>query len=234
MKIKIGILILLQFLLSGSIIGQKSNSKITITGVVIDENKKPVTGAMVLIDNKNTNSVTDANGYYRIKVKSDAQMISVFTFNGLSGEEKINGRTTIFFTLKGAQGKPVEKEPEENKVEVGYGNVNKDDLTMQVTKVNPEENKNESYSNIYDLLRGTVPGIQIFGKSIRLQGTSSTNPNSEPLLVVDGQIVSSIDYIHPREVKSVEILKGAAASIYGSRGANGVLMIKLISGPAKN
>jgi len=53
------------------------------------------------------------------------------------------------------------------------------------------------------------------------------------LLVVDGQIVSSIDYIHPREVKSVEILKGASASIYGSRGANGVLMIKLVSGPEK-
>jgi len=234
MKIKIFIIILLQLFISGSIIAQKSNSKITITGVVIDESKMPVTGAMLLVDNKNTNTVTDANGYYRIKVKSDAQTISVFTFNGLSGEEKINGRTTIFFTLKGTQGKTVEKEQEqENKVEVGYGNIKRDELSMPVNQVNMEENKNESYSNIYDLLRGTVPGIQIIGKSIRLQGSSSTNPNTEPLLVVDGQIVSSIDYIHPREVKSVEILKGASASIYGSRGANGVLMIKLISGSEK-
>lgn len=232
MKLKVSLILIICLALSESLPAQKSNSKITVTGVVTDENKKPVAGAMILVDNKNTSIVTDVNGYYRIKVKSDAQTISVFTLNGLSGEEKINGRTAIFFTLKGARGKTAEKE-QENKVEVGYGAVNKDDLTMPVNQVDMGDNKNASYSTIYDLLRGTVPGIQIFGKSIRLQGSGTTNANSEPLLVVDGQIVSSIDYIHPREVKSVEVLKGASASIYGSRGANGVLMIKLVSGPEK-
>jgi TonB-dependent SusC/RagA subfamily outer membrane receptor len=229
MKLKTGLIILTFLTMSVALTAQKSNSKITVTGVVTDESKKPVAGAMILVDNKNTSTATDVNGYYRIKVKSDAQTISVFTFNGLSGEEKINGRTAIFFTLKGTQAKPVENE-QEKKVEVGYGSIKKDDLTMPVNQVDMGDNKNASYSTIYDLLRGTVPGIQIFGRSIRLQGSGTTNTNSEPLLVVDGQIVSSIDYIHPREVKSVEVLKGASASIYGSRGANGVLMIKLVSG----
>jgi TonB-dependent SusC/RagA subfamily outer membrane receptor len=234
MKIKIGFFVLLSLLLSGSILAQKNSSKITITGVVVDESKKPVSGAIILADKKNTNVVTDVNGYYRIKVKSDTKVLSAFSYNGLSGDEEIKGRTTIYFTLKGSQSIPTDqKTDKENKVEVGYGNMNKDEVTMPVNQVEMRDNKNASYSTIYDLLRGTVPGIQIFGKSIRLQGTGTTNGNSDPLLVVDGQIVSSIDYIHPREVKSIEVLKGASASIYGSRGANGVLMIKLISGPEK-
>ena len=233
MKNKAGLLILLSLLITGAAFAQKNNSKITITGIVTDAEHNPVSGAMILVDNKNTNTVTDQNGYYRIKVKATAEKISVFTFAGLTGEELIKGRTSVYFILTGTRSKPGEAAAEKDNVEIGYGTMAKDDISMPVNKVDIESNKNASYSTIYDLLRGTVAGIQIYGKSIRLQGVSTTNANSEPLLVVDGQIVSSIDYIHPREVKSVEVLKGASASIYGSRGANGVIMIKLISGPGK-
>jgi TonB-dependent SusC/RagA subfamily outer membrane receptor len=75
--------------------------------------------------------------------------------------------------------------------------------------------------------------VQVNGKSIQIQGPSSINLSSEPLFVVDGMAVTSIDDIRPQQVKSIEILKGASASIYGSRGSNGVIMITLIGAEKK-
>lgn len=79
------------------------------------------------------------------------------------------------------------------------------------------------------MLRGEVPGVQVYGKSIKIQGASSFIASTEPLLVVDGVAVSTIDDIQPRMVKSIEVLKGSAATIYGARGANGVILITLKS-----
>jgi TonB-dependent SusC/RagA subfamily outer membrane receptor len=73
----------------------------------------------------------------------------------------------------------------------------------------------------------------VIGKTITISGTSTTNTNNQPLIVVDGTIVTTIDDILPQMVKSIDLLKGAQASIYGSRGANGVLLINLIKGVQK-
>jgi TonB-dependent SusC/RagA subfamily outer membrane receptor len=81
------------------------------------------------------------------------------------------------------------------------------------------------------MIRGEVAGVQVNGKSIRIQGPSSFNLSTEPLFVVDGIVVTSIDEISPQMVKSIDILKGSAASIYGSRGSNGVILINLIGSP---
>jgi TonB-dependent SusC/RagA subfamily outer membrane receptor len=102
------------------------------------------------------------------------------------------------------------------------------DLTTQVGKIDGTNKKYAAYRDIYDMIRGEIPGVQVRGKSILIQGPGSLNLSTEPLLVVDGVIINSIDDISPREVKSIEVLKGASASIYGSRGANGVIMIYLI------
>jgi TonB-dependent SusC/RagA subfamily outer membrane receptor len=234
MKLKFLFLIAFSFILYGSLQAQnKNNKKIIVSGIVTDENRNPVAGAMVLVDKKNTNKVTDSKGFYKIKVRPDANTISIFTFKGESTDVLIKNRTTINITLGGSQNNGQNLRQEGERVEIGYGSIEKEDLTNQVSKVEVNRNKYSSYSNIYDALRGTVPGLQVRGKSITIQGISSNNPNSEPLYVVDGMIVSSIEYITPTEIKSIEVLKGAAASIYGSRGANGVLMINLIRGPEK-
>lgn len=233
------IIIILAFIiiLPATLTGQKSETgskkKISITGIVTDANRNPVAGAMILIDKKNTNVVTDSKGYYKVKVRPGAVKISAFTFKSGNADMVIDGRTTVNITLSGSQNSDLKAEEPGKRVEIGYGSIEKSNLTNQVSQVEGEKNKYASYSNIYDMLRGTVPGLQVRGKSITIQGISSNNPNSEPLLVVDGQIVSSIDYLIPTEVKSIEVLKGASASIYGSRGANGVLLIKLISGPER-
>jgi TonB-dependent SusC/RagA subfamily outer membrane receptor len=232
MKYKVLTLCLLSlFILILPLQGQKENKKRTLSGYVTDDKGNPVAGAMVIIDKNNTGKVTDSKGYYKVKVRPDASRISIFTFKGGNADVQIEKRTTINITLIGSQSDSQISKPEAERVEIGYGSVKREDVTNQVSKLEVDKNKFAAYPNIYDALRGTVAGLQVRGKSITIQGISSNNPNSEPLFVVDGMIVSSIDFILPNDVKSIEVLKGAAASIYGSRGANGVILIKLISGP---
>ncbi len=83
----------------------------------------------------------------------------------------------------------------------------------------------ETYTNIYDYLRGRVPGVEIVGTSIRIRGINTTG-NTDALIILDGMEVSDISDINPLDVKSVEVLKDAASTIYGMRGANGVVIIK--------
>jgi TonB-dependent SusC/RagA subfamily outer membrane receptor len=81
------------------------------------------------------------------------------------------------------------------------------------------------YQDIYDMIRGRVAGVEVSGKSIKIRGTNSLNISTEPLFVVDGVIVKEIDDIAPETVKSIEVLKGPDASVYGTRGSNGVIVI---------
>jgi len=90
-----------------------------------------------------------------------------------------------------------------------------------------------SFQNIYDMIRGRFPGVEVSGTSIRIMGSSSLNVSTEPLFVVDGVIVNSIDDISPQNVKSIEVLKGPDATVYGTRGANGVIIITRLSGKDK-
>lgn len=235
---KPGYLFLLIFfvLLSTTSFGQKPPKKLTITGVVLDINQKPVSGAFIFIDNQKTNTVTDEKGFYKIKVSPKAKSISAFTLmNGVS-ETEIGGRTLINFSLNasGSSNKAVVENPADDEtVNVGYGSIKKKDLTTTVGKIDATNKKYSSYTNIYEMLRGEIPGVQVNGKSILIQGPSSINLSTEPLLVVDGVAVSSIDDISPQMVKSIEVLKGASASIYGSRGANGVILIYMRGAPEK-
>jgi TonB-dependent SusC/RagA subfamily outer membrane receptor len=226
MKLKVLSLALLLSVICINLDGQKSNNKkVVISGYVTDVYHNPVSGAMILIDKKNTNVVTDSKGFYKVRTKSVAQLLTVFTITSGSGEVEIGGRTSINISLTGIQGKQPSGPEAEEKVNIGYGMANRKDINSQVNKVNTSGDRYATYTNIYDLLRGTVPGLQVTGKNITIQGQDFHNGN--PLIVVDGNIVSSIDDILPSQVKSVEVLKGASASIYGSRGASGVILIHL-------
>jgi TonB-dependent SusC/RagA subfamily outer membrane receptor len=232
MKLKFLFLIALSFILYGSLQAQNKNSKkITVSGIVTDKNRNPVAGAMIFVDKKNTNKVTDSKGFYKVKVRPTAEKIIVFTLNSGVGEALVVEESVINITLNGAAsfpGNARDKTAAEESVNVGYGSVNKKNLTTNVSKLDARSERYASYSNIYELLKGSIPGVQVVGKSITIQGTSSINLSNEPLFVVDGIIVSSIDEINPSQVKSIQVLKGASASIYGSRGANGVILIDLI------
>jgi len=220
-------LIILLLPLSFNAVGQKTGKKYYITGQVTDINGKPVSEAIVLVDNLNTEVVSDANGMFKVKVKNAATSITVFKPLNGQIEEKINGRTVINFKLPAVTGQqPTQEQVKpDDQVNIGYGTVSKKDLTTTVSKIDGSKNEFVSYSSIYEMLQRD-PSIQVNGKKIVIRGIGTIN-NTDPLFVVNGIIVGSIDEISPQTVKSIEILKGGDAAMYGSRGGNGVILITL-------
>jgi TonB-dependent SusC/RagA subfamily outer membrane receptor len=215
--------------------GQKRGGKITITGIVKDAQQKPVEGATIFIDKVKTTSVTDKQGFYKVKADKDAKMILVFTFFNGASEAPIEGRTSIDFILTGKSSENTGKikNPDDETVNIGYGSSQKKNLTNASGKIDGQNQQFVGYQNIYDMIKGRVPGVEVNGKSIKIMGSSSLNISTEPLFVVDGVIVDSIDDIPPQLVKSIEVLKGPAATVYGTRGSNGVILITLLSGKDK-
>ena len=97
---------------------------------------------------------------------------------------------------------------------------------LETNSIGRVEMKNaETYTDIYEYLRGKVPGVEIVGTSIRIRGINTTG-NTDALIILDGMEVSDISDVNPLDVKSVEVLKDAASTMYGMRGANGVVIIK--------
>lgn len=210
--------------------GQQTNKRIFISGIITDSNNHPIEGAIIFIDEKKTNSITNDQGYYKVKVNPASQKISVFSFLGEASEETINGRTVINFVMDYEPSK-IQKDitGKENAETVsdGYNTIDKKNSTTSVSKINAQNPKYKSYQNIYDMIRGEVSGVKVVGTKIQIMGPSSLTGNDEPLYIVDGVPVDKIDDISPNQVESIEILKGASASIYGTRSSNGVLVIKL-------
>lgn len=113
----------------------------------------------------------------------------------------------------------------DEQVNVGYGTADKKDLTYAVSSVKVSEQE-ISYSNMYDYLRGRVPGVMIGpDNSITIRGNNSVNSSNEPLILLDGVEITDLSSVSPNDVYSVDVLKDASTAIYGMRGANGVILI---------
>lgn len=206
---QIFLILLTLLLICPEIITAQKTRRIVITGKVTDKKNKPVPGASIFIDSHKTDIVTDQNGYFRIKVNQDAEEILVFSLLAGAAEQKIGGRKEIDFILKDDSGTI---EAEQN-------------ISGKDVRLNFQESAVPVYQDIYDMIRGRVPGVEVSGKSIKVRGVNSLNISTEPLFVVDGVIVNEIENIDPVMVKSIEVLKGPDASVYGTRGSNGVIVI---------
>jgi TonB-dependent SusC/RagA subfamily outer membrane receptor len=228
MKIKLFLLVLMSFTMFFEMSAQKTNKKIVITGKVTDFYNIPVSGAIIMIDGKYTESKTNSEGLFKIKVKPSALKIGIFTTSTLVKEEPINGRTTINFNLdKFVTGQLYVDTDVSDKeiVNEGYNVARKKNISKPITKSDVSGNKYASFSSIYEVLR-TVPGVMVSGNSVTIRGVGTIG-SSTPLFVVNGTPVSSISGIDPSMVKSIEVLKGPSASVYGLQGANGVIIIHL-------
>jgi TonB-dependent starch-binding outer membrane protein SusC len=238
MKTKSLIAIILCLIISfPTVSGQKSKKKITIKGIVIDDRKEPVVGAILVVDREQTRSYTDINGKFKLKISPDAESIGVVISKDMFVEKPISGRNELTINIPYEAHQKILSlitNPDEEAVNIGYGTVKQKDLISTVNKINASQNNYSAYNTIYDMIAGTVPGVRVIGKSINIQNsTSFVNASTEPLFVLDGMVVSDISSIPPAQVKSIEILKGSSAAIYGSRGANGVILITLRQGGEK-
>lgn len=209
--------------------GQKTGKIITIKGSVVDGTGASISNAILMVDGEKTGYVTDRRGSYKIKVSRENTKIGVFTFTNGIVEEALDGRKIIDFKFTGSvpDQRSNEVDRSEEAIDVGYGNVKRKNLTNPVGEINGTQSKYASYNSIYEMIRGEVPGVQVNGTSIMIRGAATIYGNTEPLFVVDGVPVMTVDNIQPQMVKSIQVLKGSAASIYGARGSNGVLVINL-------
>lgn len=120
---------------------------------------------------------------------------------------------------------------QEEEVGIGYETIRKDQNTYSVERVTPDEKQMSGYRSIIDYLRGRVPGLMIGATdgttmpSITIRGKNSINSGTQPLFIVDGAPYEDIMWVNPHDVASVDVLKDGSAAIYGSRGANGVIII---------
>lgn len=209
----------LTFLIALSIVqfstAQKSET-ITIQGYVYNSDHKPILGAVIYIDNIKTSNTTRQDGSYKIKVSSSISTLGVRSLEYGFAEKAIEGKKKIDFVLG-------EKTGETN------------NSSEEVVIEKPHRGKKmNTYNDIYQMIRSEVAGVVVSGRNIQIQQGHSFFGSSTPLFVVNGVIVSSIDNVNPVEVKSITVLKGSQAAIYGVRGSNGVISIKLIDGSDRN
>ncbi len=219
MKFRLIIILTLVLITGNYLTASYTGKKIIISGTVTDGNNKPVPNVFITIDGKITNTVTDEKGFYRIRVSPGSQKIGFSTIWVQGAEELIDGRTSINHTLSIPVPANKKTTPETNKPV--------DPSTSLNDKISTNKNY-IIYNNIYELLQGEFPTLIIKGKTILVPGSVSMKLSTEPLLIVDGIEANSIDNIIPAMVKSVQLLKGSSASIYGMKGANGVILINLM------
>ena len=201
-----------------------------ISGTVTSEvDNEPLPGVNVLVKGSSTGTVTDIEGKYTLNVADDDQVLVFSSIGFLSQEVPINGRTTIDITLA----EDVQSLSEV--VVVGYGSQLKKEVTGSVQTVDAADLKDVPVAQITQKLQGRLAGVQINqttgkpgqGMSVRIRGQLSVTGGSDPLYVVDGfPIAGDISNINPDEIQDISILKDAAStSLYGSRAANGVVLI---------
>lgn len=212
--------------------GQQSGKKIKITGTVVDGTDAAIANAVIMIDGEETGIVTNRKGAYKVKVSSKNNKIGVLTYTDGILEEPLDGRNVINFRFEGSvpdqAGSKID--PGEEVIDMGISTVKKKAVTGSIGKIDGTKSKYASYNTVYEMIRGEVPGVQVNGRSIIIRGQSTIIGNTEPLFVVDGVPVTTIDNIQPQMVRSIQVLKGSAASIYGVRGSNGVIVINLLKG----
>lgn len=200
---------------------------LSVSGMITDENGTALPGVNILLKKTKKGTATDQNGRYKIEVPN-AESQLVFSFTGyISQEVTVGSRSQINLTLL------VDTKSLSEVVVVGYGTQKKRDVTGAVSQVKAEELKGMPLTGLDQAMQGKAAGVQVTQNSgepggsvsVRIRGVGTIGSN-EPLYIIDGLPTGSLNAINPNDIESIEILKDAAsASIYGSRGANGVVLV---------
>ena len=198
----------------------------TVTGTVTDVSGEPIIGANIRIKGTTTGTITDIDGNFSIEAEPQS-VIEVSYIGYLTQETVINNQKSIRFLLK------EDTKTLDEVVVIGYGVQKKADLTGSVANINTEKLNTQSNANIGQALQGKIAGVDIVsqggapgsGTRIMVRGIGTLN-NAFPLYIVDGMYMNSIDHINPNDIASIDVLKDASsAAIYGSRAANGVIIV---------
>jgi TonB-dependent starch-binding outer membrane protein SusC len=201
-------------------------AQVSVSGTIQDEQGQALPGAAILEIGTNNGTIADSDGNYSITVNSGESVLQ-FSMIGMESQEIVVGnQTSINLTLE------TEETLLDEVVVIGYGSVKKSDLTGAVASVKSESLEKIAASNAAEALQGQVAGLSVTkmggapgaGFNVRIRGMGTIN-NNNPLYIVDG-LPGNLSLLNPDDIASIEVLKdGAAAAIYGSRAANGVVIV---------
>ena len=186
-----------------------------VNGKVLSDKGTPLKRAIIYLDSVKTKIKTNKKGEFRIGLKPLNKTISAYSWNHGVKTMKYNGEDSIAIVFP----KIENIMSEENLEGLGF-----------VTKIKRTKKKPKDYSmylTMYQLIATEIPGARVNGTTVQLVPPNSVQNAQDPLIIVDGTPVSSMEFIFPREVESVRVLRDDSASFYGSRGASGVILIKM-------
>ena len=225
-KLKIPLIFLL--VIMGLHLSVDAQDAMNVRGVVTDAAGEPLPGVNVVLKGTYRGVVTDINGNYQLDVPANDAVL-MFSFIGYTSmEETVGNRREINVTLQEDQ-----KRIDEVLV-IGYGTVTRKDVTTAVSSVSVEDLNERPIVSAAQAIQGKAAGVNVYrpngspgaGMVVRVRGTTSFNGSNEPLYVVDGVPVDNINFLSPTDISNIQILKDASsAAIYGSRAANGVVLI---------
>lgn len=205
-----------------------------VKGVVLDTQGEPVIGASVVVKGVPNGVITDFDGKFSIQNIPDDATIQISFVGYKTQDILVKGKNYFNITLQ------EDAEMLEEVVVIGYGSVKKSDVTGALTQVSEKQIKERPVQNALQAMQGKAPGVDITTNSrpgevgeVRIRGNRSITADNDPLYVIDGipMVAGSINDINPNDIESMEILKDASATaIYGSRGANGVVLITTKNG----
>jgi TonB-linked SusC/RagA family outer membrane protein len=220
---------------SSTIVGQNAQK---VSGRVTDSSASPLPGVTVLVKGTTIGTITDTDGRYSISNIPEKATL-VFSFVGMKPQEiAVGGKSTINVTMT------EETVSLDEVVAIGYGTMKKSDITGSVSSVTPEELVDRPVLNVGQALQNKIAGVQVIRQAagdpggrpqIRIRGTNSINTSSDPLFVVDGivGVINALQNLDPEDIATMDVLKDASATaIYGTRGANGVIIITTKRGKA--
>ncbi|WP_276879058.1 TonB-dependent receptor [Bacteroides heparinolyticus] len=198
-----------------------------VSGVVTDQNGDPIIGANVMVKGTTNGTITDVDGNFTINNVSQSAILVVSYIGYVTKEIPVGRQQPLRIVLQEDQ------QTLDEVIVVGYGTMKKSDITGAIASVDKDKIARQPVANVSSALQGLATGVSVTSNSgspgsastIRIRGVGTVN-DAEPLFVVDGMPVTDINYLSASDIQSMEILKDASASaIYGSRGANGVILI---------
>lgn len=219
-----------------SVKGSKSDQdEKTVTGTVVDETGEPIIGANIVEKGKANGTMSDLNGHFSIVVSSDA--VLQISYIGFSlHEEAVKNKNVLQVIMKEDTQKLNEV------VVVGYGSVDKKELTSAVTAVSSKDFLQGAFTSPLSMIDGKVSGVNVSNAAaadpnsspnIQMRGASSIEAGNSPLVIIDGMPGADLRSVANQDIESITILKdGSAAAIYGSRAANGVILVQTKKGKA--
>jgi TonB-linked SusC/RagA family outer membrane protein len=228
------VLLLLSFLFVSTSFSQTT---FKVSGKVTDDAGRAVSGASVLVKGTTIGTTTGTDGAFELNAPSGKSVLVISSVGFADQEIDINSRATINVSLATGASTTLE-----DVVVVGYGTRKKSDVTGSVAGINQKEIRSRPVDNALMAMQGKVAGVDITSNerpgqvgSINIRGVRSLTASNTPLFVVDGIPLTTggIDYINPNDIESIDVLKDASATaIFGSRGANGVVIVTTKQGKA--